>query len=130
MGKKRISGYSLQNVGLFSLLLCITGAIFAMGNIKQGLRMEFTVMFMGTFLTISLAGFKLTGPSIILGLVEEIGYMIYKLFFVFTCSDSIDAICYVWFILPLFSAGAMIAFIYGRKQTKIYSLHLKESRIK
>lgn len=130
MIEKSTSGYLLRNVGLLLLLLCITGAVWAVSNVKYVLKPEFIVMFIGTFLTIFLAGFKLIGLSIVIGLIEEIGYMVYKLFFVFTYSEGIDTICYMWFMLPLFSAGAMIAFIYGIRQTKIYSLHLKESRIK
>lgn len=130
MVNKKAAGYFMQSVGLILLALCIVAAILAAGNVKSPLKAEFTVMFAGTLFAVVLAGFKLISLAVILGIIEELGYVVYKLVQLFVCLKEFDTICYVWFMLPMFSVGAMLACIYGSKQVKICSLHLSESRIK
>lgn len=126
MVKKRTTGYLLQDAGLVVLLLCIGGAALAVGIVDNSMKLEFVVMLMGTFLAILLAGFKLTGISIVAGAFETLLYTAYKLFSFFTYSTEIAPICYVWIILPLLSVGAMAAFVYGSHQTELENDVLKE----
>lgn len=126
MIKKRVTGYLLQDVGLLLLLLCIGGAALAVGNVENAMKPEFTVMLMATFLGVLLAGFKLIGLAIVLGAFEELVYTAYKLFYFYAYSEKIEVICYVWLILPLISVGAMIAFIYGSRQTELENDVLKD----
>lgn len=126
MVKKRTTGYLLQDVGLVLLLLCIGGAALAVGIVEEALKIEFVVMLMGTFLAILLAGFKLTGISVVTGAFEILLYTAYKLFSFFTYAREIEPICYVWIVLPLLSVGAMAAFIYGSRQTELENDVLKE----
>lgn len=126
MVKKRTTGYLLQDAGLVLLLLCIGGAALAVGIVEEALKIEFVVMLMGTFLAILLAGFKLTGISVVTGAFEILLYTAYKLFSFFTYARKIEPICYVWIVLPLLSVGAMAAFIYGSRQTELENDVLKE----
>lgn len=126
MVKKRTTGYLLQDVGLVLLLLCIGGAALAVGIVEEAMKIEFVVMLMGTFLAILLAGFKLTGISVVTGAFEILLYTAYKLFSFFTYAREIEPICYVWIVLPLLSVGAMAAFIYGSRQTELENDVLKE----
>ncbi len=126
MVKKRTTGYLLQDAGLVLLLLCIGGAALAVGIVEEALKIEFVVMLMGTFLAILLAGFKLTGISVVTGAFEILLYTAYKLFSFFTYAREIEPICYVWIVLPLLSVGAMAAFIYGSRQTELENDVLKE----
>ncbi len=126
MVKKRTTGYLLQDAGLVLLLLCIGGAAVAVGSVEESMKPEFFIMLMGTFLAVLLAGFKLTGISIVAGAFEILLYTAYKLFFFFTYSKEIEPICYVWVVLPLLSVGAMVAFIYGSRQTELENDVLKE----
>lgn len=126
MVKKRTTGYLLQDAGLVLLLLCIGGAALAVGIVEEAMKIEFVVMLMGTFLAILLAGFKLTGISVVTGAFEILLYTAYKLFSFFTYAREIEPICYVWIVLPLLSVGAMAAFIYGSRQTELENDVLKE----
>ncbi len=126
MVKRRTTGYLLQDVGLLLLLLCIGAAAFVVGNVENAAKLESIVMLMGTFLVILLAGFKLTSLAIIFGAFEELIYTAYKLFFFFAYSENIETICYVWLMIPLLSVGAMIAFVYGNRQTELENDVLKE----
>lgn len=126
MIKKRATGYLLQDTGLVLLLLCIGGAALAVGIVDDSMKTEFVVMLMGTFLAILLAGFKLTGISVVTGAFEVLLYTAYKLFSFFTYSTEIESICYVWVILPLLSVGAMTVFMYGSRQTELENDILKE----
>lgn len=126
MVKKRTTGYLLQDAGLVLLLLCIGGAALAVGIVEEAMKIEFVVMLMGTFLAILLAGFKLTGISVVTGAFEILLYTAYKLFSFFTYARKIEPICYVWIVLPLLSVGAMAAFIYGSRQTELENDVLKE----
>lgn len=126
MVKKRTTGYLLQDVGLILLLICIGGAALAVGNAANAMKPEFIIMLMGTFLAVMLAGFKLISLAIVLGAFEELIYTAYKLYSFFAYSENIETICYVWLMLPLFSVGAMIAFIYGNRQTELENDVLKE----
>lgn len=124
MVKKRTTGYLLQDAGLVLLLLCIGGAAIAVGSVEEAMKNEFVIMLMGTFFAILLAGFKLTGISVVAGAFEILLYTAYKLFF--TYSKEIEPVCYVWVILPLLSVGAMAAFTYGSHQTELENDVLKE----
>lgn len=126
MVKKRTTGYLLQDVGLILLLICIGGAALAVGNAANAMKPEFMIMLMGTFLAVMLAGFKLISLAIVLGAFEELIYTAYKLYSFFAYSENIETICYVWLMLPLLSVGAMIAFIYGNRQTELENDVLKE----
>ncbi len=126
MVKKRTTGYLLQDAGLVLLLLCIGGAAIAVGSVEETMKPEFVIMLMGTFLAILLAGFKLTGISVVAGAFEILLYTAYKLFSFFTYSKEIEPVCYVWVILPLLSVGAMAAFTYGSHQTELENDVLKE----
>ena len=126
MVKKRTTGYLLQDAGLVLLLLCIGGAAIAVGSVEETMKPEFVIMLMGTFLAILLAGFKLTGISVVAGAFEILLYTAYKLFSFFTYSKEIESVCYVWVILPLLSVGAMVAFTYGSHQTELENDVLKE----
>ncbi len=126
MVKKRTTGYLLQDAGLVLLLLCIGGAAIAVGSVEEAMKNEFVIMLMGTFFAILLAGFKLTGISVVAGAFEILLYTAYKLFSFFTYSKEIEPVCYVWVILPLLSVGAMAAFTYGSHQTELENDVLKE----
>lgn len=126
MVKKRTTGYLLQDAGLVLLLLCIGGAAIAVGSVEEAMKNEFVIMLMGTFFAILLAGFKLTGISVVAGAFEILLYTAYKLFSFFTYSKEIEPVCYVWVILPLLSVGAMSAFTYGSNQTELENDVLKE----
>lgn len=126
MVKKRTTGYLLQDAGLVLLLLCIGGAAIAVGSVEEIMKPEFVIMLMGTFLAILLAGFKLTGISVVAGAFEILLYTAYKLFSFFTYSKEIEPVCYVWVVLPLLSVGAMAAFTYGSHQTELENDVLKE----
>lgn len=126
MVRKRATGYLMQDVGLLILLLCLGGTALSVGIADSSMRLEFVVMMMGTFLAILLAGFKLITLSVVIGAFEELVYTAYKLFYHFAYQEEIEAICYVWLILPLLSIGAMIAFIYGSRQTELENDVLKE----
>lgn len=126
MVRKRATGYLLQDVGLLVLLLCLGGAALAVGIVDSSMKPEFMVMLMGTFLAILLAGFKLIVLSVVIGAFEELVYTAYKLFSYFAYQEGIEPACYVWLVLPLLSVGAMIAFIYGSRQTELENDVLKE----
>lgn len=126
MIKKRTTGYLLQDTGLLLMLVCVGGAALAVGNAENAMKPEFMIMLMGTFLVILLAGFKLIGLAVVLGAFEELIYTAYKVFHFYAYSESIETSCYVWLMLPLVSAGAMIAFIYGNRQTELENDVLKE----
>ena len=78
MVKKRTTGYLLQDAGLVLLLLCIGGAAIAVGSVEEAMKNEFVIMLMGTFFAILLAGFKLTGISVVAGAFEILLYTAYK----------------------------------------------------
>ena len=105
---------------------CYGGAAIAVGSVEEAMKNEFVIMLMGTFFAILLAGFKLTGISVVAGAFEILLYTAYKLFSFFTYSKEIEPVCYVWVILPLLSVGAMAAFTYGSHQTELENDVLKE----
>ena len=126
MIKKRATGYLLQDIGLFLLLLCMGGTALAASYADKALRTESTVMLMGCLLALLLAGFKLSALSVVLAAFEVLVYTAYKLFFFFANSTAIEPLCYVWLLLPLLSVGAMQLFIYGNHQTELENDILKE----
>lgn len=126
MIKKRATGYLMQDIGLLALLFCIGAEALAVGSAPADLKVEFTIMLMGSFLAVLFAGFKLSSLSVVAAAFEILIYTAYKLFFFFAYAEEIAPICYVWLILPLLSTAAMQVFIYGNRQTEMENDVLKE----
>lgn len=126
MVKKRSTGYLLQDIGLLSLLICLGGVCLTVGSASSSLRLEFTVMMMGTFLAILFAGFKLTSLAVVAAAFEILVYTAYKLYSVYSYGRQIESSCFLWLVLPLLSVAAMLAFIYGNRQTELENDVLKE----
>lgn len=126
MVEKRKTGYLLQDIGLTLLILCIAFTAVMTGNVGEELKIEFTVMMIGTFLALLLAGFKFMIPAAVVAAFEVLAYTVYKLYFYYSYSLDIEPMCYMWLIVPVTSVGAMFLFIYSNRRTEIENDILKE----
>lgn len=126
MIKKRTTGYLLQDAGLLFLLLCIGSAALLVGVVQAPMQLEFVIMLLATFLAVLLAGFKLTGLSVVMAAFEVMIYTAYKLFFSFAYDREIDLLCFGWLVIPFLAVGAMYMFVYGNRRTELENDVLKE----
>jgi len=126
MVRKRATGYLVQDMGLILFLLCVGIMAFTVGNAGSGLMFEFVILLLGTFLAILLAGFKLISLSVVTVGFEILVYTAYKIFEAYAYSNAIDALCYVWILVPVISVASMYMFVYGSRQTEMENDVLRE----
>lgn len=126
MVNKRATGYLFQDVGIFLLLAVILTGSLVVANGDSSIYTESVVMFLGVFVGLLFAAFKMNNIAIVIAGFQMLAYSAYKLFFLYAYSRDILPICYVWLLLPLAGVGTMIMFVSGSQRTEIENDVLKE----
>lgn len=126
MVKKRTRGYLLQDIGLVLFLACILVGVITLQNVAVEEYIESLVMFLGLFLAILFAGFKLTSFAVVFAGLEILIYSAYRLFLFFSYNQTIPYICIVWLVLPILSVFAMYLFVSESRNTEMENEILKE----
>ncbi len=126
MVRKSTTGYLVQDVGIFALLVSVLVGVLTIVNGDKTLYLEGVVMLLGIFISILFAAYKMTSIAIVVAGFEVLVYSAYKLFMLYSFEQDILWICYIWIVLPLVSVGAMSMFVSGSHRTETENDILKE----
>lgn len=123
--KKEIAGKTLQDVGICIMLVAflLSALLFAA---TQDQYLEGILLLSGMFVAVLFACFRLTGFAIVIGSLEVVAYLAYKIYLKIVEYEDINILSFGWVLIVAMAVVGAILFVTGLKKVQLENQVLKQ----
>lgn len=125
MNKKDNSGKTLQDVGICIMLVSFLLAALLF-SATQDLYLEGILMLTGMFVAVLFAFFRLTGFAIVIGSLEAVALLAYKVYLIVINGEDVPVISFGWIGIAAMAVVGSILFVNGLKKVQLENQVLKQ----